>query len=141
MKTPNGYKAIFCHWDGYPEHVGKMLKEHYNTPKKVEELISLGDIDCLYETIGIKHDGTIRQPPAMTTFANRDLGVRWEDVKPKRFLTFDELKTVASNSWAEFLYVFYPDKKKELEKTPNWQQNYWIKEKDIEDRGWVVTRV
>ena len=23
--------GIYCHWDGYVDHVGVMLKEHYNT--------------------------------------------------------------------------------------------------------------
>ena len=48
LKQANGQiKSIYCHWDGYPEGVGKTLKEHYNSPEKIEELLELGDISSL----------------------------------------------------------------------------------------------
>ena len=139
MKTPAGYKAIFCHWDGYPDHVGKILKEHYNTLEKATELINLGDLECLYETIGKKHDGRVRCYEQKTTAAYRDLDYRWEEVKPKMFSTFAQLKSVAKNSWAEFLYVYYPEKNKEVEKIPNYKKNYWMKEDDYDSGGWKTT--
>jgi hypothetical protein len=40
-------ESIYCHWDGYPSHNGSILQEHYRDPKKVEELIKLGDISSL----------------------------------------------------------------------------------------------
>lgn len=33
------YTAIYCHFDGYPQGVGKELITHFNTPDKVDELI------------------------------------------------------------------------------------------------------
>lgn len=42
-------KAIYCHFDGYPNGVGRMLKEHYNSDDKIDELISLGGISSLGE--------------------------------------------------------------------------------------------
>ena len=48
-------KAIYCHWDGYPTHNGKMLMEHYTTAAKINKLIDLGDISSLREEIGVKH--------------------------------------------------------------------------------------
>lgn len=48
LKQANGQiKSIYCHWDGYPDGVGKTLKEHYNSPEKIEELLELGDISSL----------------------------------------------------------------------------------------------
>lgn len=48
MKMPDGtIKSIYCHWDGYPEGVGKVLEKYYNDPKKIEELLDLGDISSL----------------------------------------------------------------------------------------------
>ena len=44
-------KTIYCHWDGYPEGVGKILQEKYTNPTDVEELIKLGDISSLRETL------------------------------------------------------------------------------------------
>ena len=47
-------KAIYCHWDGYLEHNGRILQEHYNEAK-ANELISLGDLSILKNNIGVKH--------------------------------------------------------------------------------------
>ena len=43
--------GIYCHWDGYPEHNGKILVNDYTTEEKVRELIALGDISSLGSTI------------------------------------------------------------------------------------------
>lgn len=42
--------SIYSHWDGYPSHNGKILKEHYTDRSKVESLIALGDISSLAES-------------------------------------------------------------------------------------------
>jgi hypothetical protein len=44
-------KSIYCHWDGYPEGVGKTLMEHYQDRDKVEKLIKLGAISFLEASI------------------------------------------------------------------------------------------
>lgn len=41
---------IYCHHDGYISGVGEDLVNHYNNSKKVDELISLGDLSCLGTT-------------------------------------------------------------------------------------------
>ena len=40
-------KSIYCHWDGYPSYNGFILNGFYQDRKKVESLISLGDISVL----------------------------------------------------------------------------------------------
>ena len=48
IELPNGVvHSIYSHWDGYPEHNGTLLSEHYNTRERVSELIALGDISSL----------------------------------------------------------------------------------------------
>ena len=48
MEMPDGkIKSIYCHWDGYPSGVGRTLESSYTGPKKVEELLDLGDISSL----------------------------------------------------------------------------------------------
>ena len=48
IELPNGVvHSIYSHWDGYPEHNGALLSEHYNTRERVSELIALGDISSL----------------------------------------------------------------------------------------------
>jgi hypothetical protein len=46
---------IYCHWDGYLSHNGKLLQEHYNTPNAIEQLIALCDVSSLAAEIGEKH--------------------------------------------------------------------------------------
>lgn len=38
--------AIYCHWDGYPSYVGKMLLANYDE-ENMEKLLALGDISTL----------------------------------------------------------------------------------------------
>jgi len=40
-------KSVYCHWDGYPEGVGEILRKHYNSREKIEALLELGDISAL----------------------------------------------------------------------------------------------
>lgn len=49
VQTGDGVRAVYCHWDGYIEGVGNTLKEFYNAPHRVEELISLGGMSSLRE--------------------------------------------------------------------------------------------
>jgi len=44
-------KYTYCHYDGYIKHNGKILNEHYRDPAKVKELLALGDLSALDETI------------------------------------------------------------------------------------------
>lgn len=40
--------SIYSHWDNYPEYNGRILRTHYNTREKVEELVDGGDVSCLW---------------------------------------------------------------------------------------------
>lgn len=49
---PNGkIRYIYCHWDGYIEHNGKMLFSHYNNEELVDQLLALGDASYLDTTL------------------------------------------------------------------------------------------
>lgn len=43
--------GIYCHFDGYPEYVGKMLLNHYNNVDIVNGLMNLGDLSILSENM------------------------------------------------------------------------------------------
>ena len=43
--------AIYCHWDGYLEGVGKILKESYNSEQKIRELLSYGNVSSLDDNV------------------------------------------------------------------------------------------
>ena len=55
LNTDGSVTAVYCHWDGYPEHNGKILIENYTTEEKVRELIGLGSISSLGAKIGEQH--------------------------------------------------------------------------------------
>ena len=43
---------VYCHWDGYIEHNGRILFEHYKDPFKVQQLMDMGDLSSLGPVIG-----------------------------------------------------------------------------------------
>ena len=79
-------QQVYCHWDGYLDHNGAILKEHYSNPFKLRELIDLGDLSSLRPNIGEKHAFSQFELPAdqieaykklvedMCTFYTRDRG-------------------------------------------------------------------
>ena len=40
--------SIYQHWDGFPEYTGRILRTHYNTREKVEELVDGGDCSSIW---------------------------------------------------------------------------------------------
>lgn len=49
------YLGIYCHWDGYPDGVGKELQNKFNTYEKVLNLILLGDCSSILREISPYH--------------------------------------------------------------------------------------
>jgi hypothetical protein len=47
-------KSVYCHWDGYLEHNGRILQDHYDSAK-ANHLVALGFISSLKEQIGEEH--------------------------------------------------------------------------------------
>ena len=56
QNADNTVTGIYCHWDGYLEHNGRILAENYTDEAKVRELIALGDLSSLGDCIGEKVD-------------------------------------------------------------------------------------
>jgi hypothetical protein len=42
---------VYCHWDGYLSHNGKILLANYTDPFKVRELLDGGDMSSLSESV------------------------------------------------------------------------------------------
>ena len=112
MKTEDGIRSIYCHWDGYVDHNGRILKEFYSTDEKVKALLDLGDLSSLRQEIGEAHDFDrhYAEPNLEGMFDNwclaygRDRGET--DVEAK---TFDDVKTWVesmANSWCEYFYLW-----------------------------------
>jgi len=57
MEQPDGrVMQIYCHWDGYVEHTGKILNKHYDNSASVLALMLLGDLSSVGKEIGAPHD-------------------------------------------------------------------------------------
>ena len=107
-------QQVYCHWDGYIDHNGKILFEHYQDPLKLRELINLGDLSSLAPRIGEKHEfdcpykyGTPEHKSwrEVCTFYGRDRGD--DDVSAKKFKNFADYK--ANHRYEQFEYILRKD--------------------------------
>lgn len=104
MVAPDGtVGAIYCHWDGGPEHVGRTLAAHYTSPDKLRELIAGGACSSLGPDIGERH-AFADYRPEWCKFYRRDRG----DVGglPVQLQDADAFYAWARASGAQFVYLF-----------------------------------
>jgi hypothetical protein len=78
---------IYCHWDGYLDHNGVILRDHYSDPFKLQKLVELGDMSSLAPNIGTQHAFDDRRE-GECTFYGRDRNEK--GVGAKRFKDFQE---------------------------------------------------
>ena len=93
-------EQVYCHWDGYLEHNGKILAEHYSDPFKLRELIDLGDMSSLGERIGTQH-AFDKAPQGECTFYLRDR--KESGCGAKKFKDFADYKD--NHQYEEFEYI------------------------------------
>jgi hypothetical protein len=74
IKTDEGYRGIYCHFDGVLERVGKTLVTHYTDINKINKLIDLGSISVLGSEIGNKIDFYNNNTNNQTIAYHRDRG-------------------------------------------------------------------
>jgi hypothetical protein len=104
-------KSIYCHWDGYLEHNGRILFDHYDSAK-TNMLVALGDMSSLRPELGEKHAFSKLDPIGnevrehnedWCTFYGRDRGEK--DVEYKVAHTFEEFLGQCYDSAAEYYYI------------------------------------
>lgn len=121
IAEPNSrYRSIYTHWDGYPEHHGPILLEHWTNPEKVNRLMTIGDLSSFAEEIGRKHDfdwmmkRNKMKPARIATLKKqcnsyaRDRGET--DCSAIQSDSFSDLARLADKCGAEYLYVLYDEK-------------------------------
>ena len=97
--------SIYCHWDGYPEYVGKMLLNHYTTSDIVNELLNLGNLSNLDKNVNPTESHTFDKPQDGVCVAyGRERGEK--DQEAIVFEDLGEFEDSASNSWADYQYLF-----------------------------------
>jgi len=107
-------KSVYCHWDGYLEHNGAILQEHYDSVK-ANQLVALGDLSSLRPEIGEKHkfsqfdcdeltsEEFEKRYGGMCTFYGRDrgeTGTEW-----KTHSNFTDFFECVDGSWCEWYYI------------------------------------
>jgi hypothetical protein len=82
-------QQVYCHWDGYLDHNGKILQEHYSDPFKLRDLIDGGAISSLSPEIDAGNDNhSFEQPKAgVTVFYTRDRG---EELRVYKFKDIED---------------------------------------------------
>jgi len=113
-------EQVYCHWDGYLAHNGRILQEHYSDPFKLRKLIDLGDLSSLGRNLGNGHPfskfGLKEEDPdfdqmialckqaeeeGWTTFYGRDRGET--GTASKKFK--DYLDYAENHQYEEFEYI------------------------------------
>lgn len=114
-------KSVYCHWDGYLEHNGRILMEHYDSAQ-ANHLVALGDLSSLGKLLGEKHpfskydikdddperDATLAlveraETENWCTFYGRDRGETGTEFKTTD--TFEKFLELADGCGAEFYYI------------------------------------
>ena len=107
-------KSVYCHWDGYLEHNGAILLEHYDSVK-ANQLVALGDLSSLRSKIGEKHAFSQFDLPAQEVEAYKELTRDWcnfygrdrgeQDVSWEVAHTFEEFLEQVDACGGEYYYV------------------------------------
>ena len=87
----NTIKGVYGHWDGYLSHVGKTLLKSYNTFDKAKELVKMGSISSLGDSLN------------ESVFYSRDRG---EELEIFEFINHDDL---LESQGREHNYLFIND--------------------------------
>ncbi len=103
-RTDGKWHRIYCHWDGYLDHAGRILFDHYTSQAQAEALVALGDLSSLAESPA---------KPAGHSFDNRVKGYcvaygRDRGEKDVAGLIADTLPGCwpEEGTWTEFTYVW-----------------------------------
>jgi hypothetical protein len=96
-------KAVYCHWDGYLSHNGRILQEHYNS-ERANYLVALGDVSSLGAELEPSKDSghSFKTPEkGVCVFYGRDRGDT--GVGFKTCFTFADL--LDSFNFCEYFYL------------------------------------
>lgn len=103
--TDGTYASIYCHSDGYPEHVGAFLLKFYNDKSLALSLIGLGDMSRIGVRVKPVGPHSFDSPEeGVCVYYGRDRGEDGTDFSISD--SYAELAKLADMSWAEYLYIF-----------------------------------
>jgi hypothetical protein len=111
IEQPNGkIQSTYGHYDGYPQHTGKLLKKFYNNPSKVKQLLKLAKqgISFLDKSMKGGKDHSFEKPKkGETIFYGRDRGEGGSMMSNWR-----NRDAVKFHSGEEYFYIYNMKEKK-----------------------------
>lgn len=102
LRENGSIRAIYCHWDGYPDSVGSVLNAHYTSVSKLKKLLALGSLSSLGERLAPKEDEihTFEKPADGVTVAyHRDRGEELQKAKKVKETQMNKL------NWGAYAYI------------------------------------
>jgi hypothetical protein len=111
--------SVYCHYDGYPEHTGRILKEHYTTKESVTELIDGGSISSLRTRSTWKSGSPLRDDSGEYIFDDAGYLTYANDRSPQPLYYTERGEEIevsctsltefwSGNSCEEYTYLFHP---------------------------------
>ena len=95
--TEDSFLSVYHHWDGYPQWLGVILRQKFNTREKVAELLDGGDISCIDSDTNWKRESVEEH----VLYYN----ARGEDTEPRLDLSLEDYLA----NGEEYAYVFTLD--------------------------------
>lgn len=117
VNEDNTVTQIYCHWDGYLEHNGRILTESYNSLELAKQLVSFGDLSVLAAQVEPETDTHSFDSPTagICVYYGRDRGETGTEART--FATVEDYMENASMEDYNYLFVdgewFYDDESNE----------------------------
>ena len=117
--------SAYHHWDGYPEWLGVILKQEYNTKEKVRELIDGGNMSsCWSDTIfDYEKQEFVERPPQPEYYGG-------ENERPRLSKNFTQF-AFDSKDGEEFLYLFSENEWNGFSINHKYDDDYYILDTNI----------
>ena len=94
LNKDDSITGIFCYWDGYPEHAGRILIDNYLTEQQVDQLLALGDLSGI--------DPALEKCDPYSARGEKG-------AEAKSYKDFEAFYEAGKNCWVEYYYVFNHD--------------------------------
>jgi hypothetical protein len=101
LNTDGTVNYIYCHFDGYLDHNGDILNEHYTTESKIRALIALGSLSILGQDLGEKQNFDNRIKGTCLAYG-RDRGEEGIEARTCSYIDYTK------EYFEEYIYLFTP---------------------------------
>lgn len=99
LRSGDTFETIYCHHDGYPEHMLPILRGNYNSFELASKLISFGDASSIAPKLEAAEGESKKD---VCVFYHRDRGEDWISCRSCCYLRTELFKQTAF----EFVYIF-----------------------------------